>query len=207
MPGLFQKIVNTITPASTETYSREMPIKKSPLFVPAGNVAMAMKSPVSGSEAPIATTSSGVAVRNVPEDWKPHIQEAYSRYPALGKKYKGLLEAILMQESSMGTIDTNYNPKIGESAWLAGATDMLKKELEGKGIKYDLNTQRGLINAMAAFLDVKKTVLNPGSTIPKEYNDPVNLYLQRYKTVAGKTLTPDQVERFREYINYYKNQT
>ena len=165
-----------------------------------------MTFPLKETDAPLATTSSGVNLRNVPENWKSHISDAYNSHPSL-QKYKGLLEAILMQESSMGTIDTNYNPQIGESAWLGGATDMLKKELENKGIKYDLNTQGGVIKAMAAFLDIKRKVLNPGSTIAKEYTDPVNLYLQRYKTVAGHALSAEQVNRFREYINYYKNQS
>lgn len=204
MTSLFQKVIDTITPASTSTYTRE-PAKK-PLFVPIGSSVGNQSQGSTETDAPLATTSTGINLRQVPENWKSHIAEAYNSHPSL-KKYQGLLEAILMQESSMGTIDTNYNPKIGESAWLGGATEMLKKELENKGIRYDLNTQRGVIKAMAAFLDIKRKVLNPGSDIVKEYEDPVNLYLQRYKTSAGHALSPEQVNRFREYINYYKNQS
>lgn len=149
------------------------------------------------------TTYQGVEVRNVPQDWKSHIKQAYEDHPAL-KKYQGLLEAILMQESSMGTISSSYNPKIGESAWIGGLTESLKQELDRNKIKYNLHTQKGIIDAMASYLDLKRELKTPNGKI--EYKDPVNLYLQRYKTQAGIKLKPEQVARFRKYIDFYKNQ-
>lgn len=108
-----------------------------------------------------------------------------------------------MQESSMGTADANYNPDIGESAWIGGMTKAAKAELERNGIAVDLDTQAGVIDAIAAYLNLKRTVLNPGAKTPVEYKDPVNLYVQRYKTAAGLKLSKEQEQRFRDYLSYY----
>ena len=157
-----------------------------------------------GYQPPTATTTDGVNVRQVPEQWQSNIDQAYQSHPAL-QKYPGLIQAILMQESSMGTADANYNPKIGESAWLGGLTNTMKAELVRNGIKVDANSQKGVINAIADYLTLKSKVTNPGSKVTTSYKDPVNLYLQRYKTASGVKLSPKAIARFRSYVNYYKD--
>lgn len=151
-----------------------------------------------------ATTTDGVKLHTVPPQWQDSIQSAYDSHPAL-QKYPGLLEAVLMQESSMGTNDKNYNPNIGESAWLGGVTKTMTDELARNGIKANVDTQQGVINAIADYLSLKSTVTNPTTKEKITYKDPVNLYLQRYKTSAGIKLSQAQVDKFRSYINYYKN--
>lgn len=156
-----------------------------------------------GYQPPTATTTDGVNLRTVPPQWKGNIESAYNSHPEL-QKYPGLIEAILMQESSMGVNDRNYNPKLGESAWLGGVTDIMKKELERNGKTVDTNSQKGVINAIADYLSLKSKVTNPGSKTSSSYKDSVNLYLQRYKTASGVKLSQEAIQRFRSYLNYYK---
>lgn len=147
-------------------------------------------------------TKKGNEVTPLPKEWKSEIDKQYKAHPAL-QKYPGLLEAVLMQESSMGKNDANYNPDIGESAWLVGFTKDAKKELESKGITVDLNTQSGVIKAMADYLDLKSTVVRENGD-KVVYKDPVNLYNQRYKTVAGIPLNAKNLGKFRDYIEYFR---
>lgn len=147
-------------------------------------------------------TSEGIPVAKVPDQWQKYIDSAYKAHPNLNK-YKGLIEAILMQESSMGQIDTKYDQSLGESAWLGGITQIAKDELDRNKIPYNVDTQKGVIDAIASYIDLKHKVTNPGSNKTIVYKDPVNLYLQRYKTKEGAKLSPEDIKKFRSYLNFY----
>lgn len=136
---------------------------------------------------------SGAEVRPVDPKYAKSISRAYEKYPRIPK---GLIEAVLMQESSMGTNSRNSNPNIGMSAWLVGFTDIAKKEL---GIK-NIDTINQAIDAMAAYLDKKIDFVPADGSKKKEILDPVELYFKRYNT----TVKDEEVQnKFRDIVNYY----
>ena len=187
MDSVIQKIINAITPASTQTYT-----KKSVPFTP---------NPGTPAFAKTVQPAAPNLPRPVPEQWKPAIQAMYSHYPSLPK---GVLEATLMQESGMGTNSAAYHPSNGESAWIAGVTPAAKTHLAQRGISPDLNTQAGAIQGMAHYMAARQSgVDDKGKSFT--YNDPSKLYFDRYKTNSTSSLPATGTARsnFKTYVDYY----
>ena len=138
-------------------------------------------------DAPLVTED----IRAVPEDIKPTVQKAYQDNAEIPK---GLLEAIVMQESSMGTVDTNRNKDIGESAWLVGMTNIGKAEIKrvlGKDVA--VQSVEDAVRAMTDFIKATKG----------DITDPVDYYFEKY--TAPENDTPEKRKRFAELVAHYAN--
>lgn len=122
---------------------------------------------------------------------------------------KGLLPAIFMQESSAGTVNTSYNPDIGEKAWTVGLTKGAVSELQKNGFTPDLSSDEGAFEAAGRYWDLRSKVydydpktdtktLNPKTELYAQ--DPALAYQERYyggdKPVA---------ETFKKKLQYYAN--
>lgn len=132
---------------------------------------------------------SGNQVRDVHPKLKTEIANTYINNPDLPK---GVIEALLMKESSMGYDDNNKNKDIGEYAWLGGMTRIAKKELIRHGIVPDLNTKQGVLDAMAKFWLIKSK------------GDPDILHTYNFDYSSGK-LDDKKLNQFKEMYDYYSN--
>lgn len=162
-------------------------------------------SPLPGSPSftnsiPAIDSKNQFSPRPVPSAWQPAINSAYQQYPTLPK---GIVESVLMKESSMGTNSASYNKINGESAWLGGLTQGAANELQKRGTSTNFNTQEGAINGVASYLAYRQNgILNNGKTY--KITDPSNLYFNRYK---GSPSSSNERKVFAQYLNYYsKNQ-
>jgi hypothetical protein len=128
---------------------------------------------------------------------------------------RGILPAIYAQESSAGNNDTNYNPKIGESAWLYGLTNNAKQELmtnpKTKTEKWDFHTQQGAANAAATYwalrsniygYDKKTNTQTLDKTAAEKYKANEGLrYIERYNGLGAKKFGPDELKKVQENFN------
>lgn len=130
---------------------------------------------------------TGVTVRPVKDKLKNAIQQAYVSVPTIPK---GVVEAILMKESSMGTNAANRNPDIGRYAYLVGMTKIAKKELIRNGIVPDLDTPEGAIKAAAQYWDLQD---DKHATSSEVYN----------KWYSSGKLKPEQLQAFDDMVKYY----
>lgn len=130
---------------------------------------------------------TGTTVRPVRTKLKDAIAQAYQAVPTIPK---GVVEALLMKESSMGTNAANRNPDIGKYAYLVGMTKIAKKELIRNGIHPDLDTPEGAIKAAAQYWDLQD---DKHATSSEVYN-------QWYS--SGK-LKPEQLSQFDDMVKYY----
>lgn len=145
------------------------------------------------------------------KEFAPYIKEANNFVKEkLGTELpKGLLPAILSQESSFGTVEDSKNPEIGDKAYLLGLTNTAKEELKKAGIEADFNDTQGAFNAAAAYFalrqnvydydqDNDKQILNTQAT--DEYkNNPTKTYTERY--YGGKLPVEDLFKKRYEYYN------
>ena len=135
------------------------------------------------------TLDTGTQVRSTHPKLKDAITTTYKNNPDLPK---GLLEALLMKESSMGYDKKSYNPKNGEYAWLGGITPIAKRELLRRGFDVNVNTPEGAMDAMAKYWLI---------TANKD-TDVVGNYHEKYS--SGK-LNEKQLAQFRDMYNYYSS--
>lgn len=140
---------------------------------------------------------TGTTVRDIPSKLVGAVAMVYQKHPDLPK---GIVEAVLQQESSMGTARNNYNPDIGEYAWLVGFTKIAKKELIRNGIHPDLSTPIGAINAMADFIALKQHIKDETGKVVQNRTDPVDIYNSTYS--SGK-LKPETLQQFKEIVQYH----
>lgn len=154
-------------------------------------------SPQFTSAIPPVNPKDPYSPRPVPSAWQAPIQAAYQKYPSLPK---GIIESVLMKESSMGTANTSFNPKNGQSAWLAGLTPGATADLSKQGITPNLDTQEGAINATAAYLASRQSGTQPDGT-PFKITDPSKLYFSRYADPGSNT--PASRKTFNKYLAYY----
>lgn len=133
------------------------------------------------------TLDTGTQVRSTHPKLKTAIQSTYKNNPDLPK---GLLESLLMKESSMGYDKKNYNPKIGEYAWLGGITPIAKQELLRRGFNVDVSTPEGAMDAMAKYWL---------STASKD-TDVIGNYHEKYS--SGR-LNEKQLAQFKDMYDYY----
>lgn len=138
----------------------------------------------------------GVSLREVGR-LKPAVKSVYETHPELPK---GIIETILQQESSMGTNKKNYNPDIGEFAWLVGLTKVALKDLEDNGIDYDVDTKSGAIRAAGDYLALRQTEIPEKGGENKFYTDARELYFNRYAPQADKKKHWKNVGK---YVSYY----
>lgn len=138
---------------------------------------------------------TGTTLRDVPPELEVATTSAYATHPELPK---GIVEAILQKESSMGTDMRSYNPNIGKYAWLVGFTDIAKQELLRNGFDPDLDSPNGAIRAMADYIYVRQYVR--GADAISNNVDPVELYDKSYS--SGK-LPPQALETFNDLVQYY----
>jgi len=127
------------------------------------------------------------------------IDKAYISNPDLPK---GLLEALLMKESSMGSVATSSNSDIGKFAYLAGFTKVAKAELIRNGIIPDLNTHEGVLQAVADYWRLTKDLKDENGNVIHTYNNWTKWYNERYS--SGK-LKPEALETFDNMLQFYAN--
>lgn len=147
-------------------------------------------------------------VNPIPTDFQPALQDAYKRYPDLPK---GLAEATLMAESSMGANTNNQKTDLGKYGYLGGHTttgafaDMMAKikatpDLAEKvayakvpGIK-NLATPYAAIQATAGVL----------ASLHRNNPDlsPADLYFEKYNA-DPKVDTPARRAMFNQFLQYY----
>ncbi len=127
------------------------------------------------------------------------IDETYRNNPGLPA---GLLRALLMKESSMGSDTKDKNPDIGEFAYLTGITKIGKKELIRNGIVPDLNTHAGVLQATADLWNIRKDLRNSDHSIRHTYNNITKWYNERYS--SGK-LSPEDLLKFSQMYEYYSH--
>lgn len=191
--SLFNKVKSGIANlfVGKETYQREpeMPVVKAPTVVQSLKDIHGMYD----------LLDTGTTVRAIPDIFKRTIENAYARNPTLPK---GIIEATIMKESSMGTNRSNYNPDIGEYAYLVGFTNIAKRELLKKGIVPDFSTKQGAINALADYMALRQKVHDDVGNVVRTREDPVEIYDSGYS--SGK-LTPEQLQSFKDMVEYYKS--
>jgi len=130
---------------------------------------------------------------------KETISAVYKSNPEVPK---GLLEAILMQESSMGATTTNKNKSIGDYAYLVGFTPVAKQELIRNGIIPDLNTPAGVLQATADYYKLKKDIRDAQGNITHTYDNMAKWYAERFS--SGK-LKPETIQQFGHLYDYYSS--
>lgn len=109
-----------------------------------------------------------------------------------------VLQAIMAQESSMGTNKKNEKLDAGKYGWLTGFTKVATSELDRNKIKYNLDTPLGALDATAKFINLKMDLRNKGK-VYKTYTDWVKFYNERYNAGASPK------NKFKEWLNYYKS--
>lgn len=136
------------------------------------------------------------------------LQSAYSLYPEVPK---GLIEAVMMQESSMGKNLKNKKADAGQYGYLGGITktgifsDMTKNSKipygawKVEGAK-DLSTPHGAIAVIGSIL-AQHIRNNYGGKISPE--QVLELYDKYYKTREGNSLSPKQKQQFLTYFQHY----
>lgn len=129
--------------------------------------------------------------------FKPVVESVYKEHPNLPS---GIIEAVLQKESSMGTNRDNYNPNIGEFAWLVGLTKGALKDLDNKGIEYDVDTKSGAIRAAAEYLNLRQKEISEKTGEEKFYTDARELYFNRYAPQADKKKDWKTVDT---YVRFY----
>lgn len=168
------------------------------------------RSPITQAPTPQPTATSPIPV---PKQLAPHIDTAYALYPEVPR---GMLESVLMQESSMGQNATNSNADAGNYGYLSGITksghyaDMLKapqkyavfQKVPGS---QDLSTPQGAIGVTGSIL-AQLIRNNYGGQIPKTPDAALELYDKYYKTYAGAKLTDAQKQNFKSWFKYYSQQ-
>jgi hypothetical protein len=132
--------------------------------------------------------STGTEVGEMHPKIRKTIEDAYKNYPQLPK---GVLEAIIMKESSAGYDDSQKNTSIGKYAWLGGLTKIAKKELTRLGYKSDFDTIGGAINSIAKFYSLKS-----------KNESPIDVYRKEYS--SGR-LSEADIKKFEDMYNYYSN--
>lgn len=196
MPPLINKAINTVTAPIKAIGGVANDLLSSHMTYTAPPPAPMVQAPPASTTAPKVTP--------VPPEWSQAVKTAYQNYPTVPK---GLIEAVLHQESSMGKNSANYNPSIGESAWLGGLTKTAKSELEKHGLTPDLNTQAGVINAIAGYLSLVQNRHDASGKIVRTITDPVDLYNNYYKTTAGLKLSKKQIQNFKDMVTHYAQGT
>lgn len=94
-----------------------------------------------------------------------------------------MLRTILSLESSALEDKTNRNPKIGEYAWVAGLTDLAKKDLQKMGFTPDFNSIQGALNAAAIYAGQRMSVYDYD---PKTNTRTLNPITDTYKKDFGQ---------------------
>ena len=144
------------------------------------------------------------------ENLAPSIEKARSIYPEVPK---GLIEAVLNQESSTGTDTRNWAGDAGHMGWIGGITktgtygDMLKnpdiydvfKKIEGSK---DLSTVDGAVGVVASIL-AQHIRRNYDGHLPNTAEAALEVYDKFYKSHKGAELTPQQKQNFKKVFNQY----
>jgi len=133
-------------------------------------------------------TQDGLEVGDIHKDLQNQINKAYKNHPEIKK---GILEAIIMKESSGGYEKSQYNKNIGEYAWLGGLTQIAKKELIRNNYEPDFDTIEGVINAIAKFWSIKQKDMTPYEVYKNEYS-------------SGK-LSEEHLQKFKKFVDFYKD--
>jgi len=134
----------------------------------------------------ISQLQSGTEVRDAhPKLVKP-IENIYKKNPNLKK---GLIEALLMKESSFAYDNTNKNSK-RPYAWIGGLTPIAIKDLKQNNIKVNTSTIEGSLQAMVDYWNLR--------------TDPKKSVAENYKNVysSGK-LKEEDLKKFEDMYNYY----
>ncbi len=203
MPGLIQKAIGAVGAPFKAIGDKALDLVSSHVSYSAPTPPPQMVAPKVALPPVIGSLPSGTKVAPLPPQWVEPVKQAYQQYPDIPK---GIVEAILHQESSMGSNDTNYNPQIGESAWLAGLTTGAKEEIVRRlGQTPDLDSQAGTIQAIAAYLSLIRNRHDESGKVVRTVDDPFELYNDYYKTDSGHKLSKKQMKDFKDLVSYYAN--
>lgn len=121
-----------------------------------------------------------------------------------------LLAATFHQESTAGMNKTNYNPKIGEYAWMMGMTDSARKTLEQNKYKVDLNSEQGVFNASALYYANRAKSYNydpktDTRTLKNDYTtNPALWYAERYNAHPQGAAYESIKKDFPGKVGYYQ---
>ena len=138
-------------------------------------------------------------VRTPPKRLQESINSTYKNNPDIPK---GLLEAILMKESAMGSMTNQRNTDIGQFAYLTGFGKNAKAELIRNGIVPELNTHAGVLQATADYYKLKKDLKDEKGNVKHTYDNMTKWYNERYS--SGK-LKPEDIEKFEHMFDYYSS--
>lgn len=157
---------------------------------------------------PRGTDKSGALIP--PKELDPMFDRAYEIYPEIPR---GLLETILMQESSMGTDDRNRTANAGKYGWLGGITktgrwsDMIKEPQKYARMKYfkDWQNQGTISSTIGTVASIVTQAILNNDLDPKSPEDMLDLYDKYYKTRKGAKLDAEAQQRFKDMFTFYAN--
>lgn len=156
-----------------------------------------------------------IGLISVPEKWNYAMEDVYMRYPDVPK---GMVETVLLMESSMGKDASLKKKDFGEFGWLGGHTktgafqDLLNKAqkdqklekkiklFEKKGNKYAIENIKNLGDEYSAIQATGSVLAKLKRENPNM--DVVDLYFDKYVT-ADVSDTPARREKFKKALAYY----
>ncbi len=174
--------------------------------------------------APVVQPVPKTPVPQVPTGWTQAIKDAYSYYPSVPK---GMTEAILNQESSMGQDTTNKKTDYGGYGYLGGITKtgafpntlanegkttvpytILQKDPKGNYVIKNIKTLGDPYSAIQAVNSIVAQHINNhyGGKIDGSAEQAFELYDKYYKSASGTKMTPAQKQKFIDTYNYYGGQ-
>ena len=114
----------------------------------------------------------------------------------------GSLEALAMQESSMGTNKSQYNPNNGKYGYLFGLTP---GAFTDTGFKpSDANTMEGAANVAAKYYSMRSKLHGATGDVIKTYTTPSDIY-NRYTVTSAHPKTAFDEDKYNTMVDYYKN--
>lgn len=138
---------------------------------------------------------TGIDTSKLPQPG-PHLAPVIDHVEKTSSAPPGVLRTLLTMESSMANDTRNQNAKIGRYAWLAGMTNIAKKDLEQAGNTVNYNTRQGTLKAAADFWSLLK------NRYPDESD--ADLYFNHYNGVKSAD-TPERRAQFDQLVSHYSS--
>lgn len=190
------------------------------LLKEAGNAVKSLFLPKTAYADTIANAKAeDLGLASVPKKWDYAMKDVYSRYPDVPK---GMVETVLMLESSMGRNSSNKAKDYGEYGWLAGHTnngtfkhllDSAQKDpkleanikiFEKKNGKYAITNIKNLGDEYSAIQATGSVLANLSRNNPGL--DPAELYFKKYVTAKASD-TKTRRELFQKAYRFYSQKS
>lgn len=103
-------------------------------------------------------------IRPVVNEYLDAIQKAYIEFPEL---HKGYLEAVFSKEADWGNAnEKKKNNFVGKLGWIGGFRNPARVDyIRVKGKEPDLNTISGLVDAVAAYSDIRRRAMKTKTAV------------------------------------------